>query len=47
MLARYAFKKANKISTISEGFSSWTKDFIQDKKSDKYYIYPLTRKLFT
>ena len=47
ILARYAFKKANKISTISDGFSSWTKDFIQDKKSDKYYVYPLTRKPFS
>lgn len=45
-LARYSLKKAKKISTISEGFSTWTKEFIKDKISDKYYIYPLTRKPF-
>lgn len=44
ILTKFIFRKSDKITTISNGFIDWIKNFSSEFESKKYFISPLTRK---
>lgn len=43
-VTKYIFRKADRITTITNGFADWIKEFINDHNDSKYFISSLTRK---
>ena len=48
LTTKYVFRKANKITSITNEYINWIKVFISDFSNDeKYFVSSLTRKIFT